>query len=117
MADRAALTQEESDSRQQVAALAVAMLSGEMSYCDGAPQLCALRHKVGGISDDDADFGVFILISSEPDHSPLKGSWLLWSASALDALSPECHRTEEWALGVAPNACENLVKRFRANDI
>jgi hypothetical protein len=114
MADRAALTQEEIDSRQRVVALAVAMLRGEISYFEGAAQLCALRHAVGGITDDDADFGAFLLMSSETDHLPLKKSWHLWSTSALVALSPECQCTEEWALGIAPGACENLVKRFRS---
>lgn len=48
------------DARSEVVAVAKAMLAGELSYAEGAYQICRLRNRVGGIGDRDEDFDVFV---------------------------------------------------------
>jgi hypothetical protein len=116
MTDRVARTQEEIDSRRQVVALVTSILAGEMTFMDGAEQIWRLRDKVGGVSDEDPDFEIFMVISSETDHLPLARTRHLWSGSALERLAPELERTEEWARSIASNACNSLVERFKVRD-
>ncbi len=114
MMDRAARTQEEIDARKRVVEVAMSILTGSMTYLDGAEHIWSLSHAVGGVANDDPDFRAFSVISSETDHLPLKRTRHLWSPAALQRLEPELKRTEGWARGVGLKACENLIARFRS---
>ena len=115
MTDCPARTQEEIDSRRQVVEIARSILAGEMIYLDGAVKIWRLSHDVGGVADGDPDFHVFMLISSETDHLPPKSARHLWSPSALERLTPELGRFEEWARSIAQEACKSLIERFGAD--
>lgn len=97
--------------RQKLVALCRAMFSGEMSFFEGAAQVCLLRHTIE-VPEDDLDLRAFVVIESETDHLPLKNIQHHWSAEALEQLQPEFERTEVWAKPFASIACENLIKRF-----
>jgi hypothetical protein len=111
-----ALSPDEIDARRQLVALAEAMLIGEVSYFDGAPKVCALQCRVGGVQSGDPDFEAFDVISSETDHLPIPTIGHLWSASALQRVQPEMVHTEAWAKDFAPKACVSLIARFKIND-
>uniref|UniRef100_UPI0039EEB754 DUF2489 domain-containing protein n=1 Tax=Bordetella sputigena TaxID=1416810 RepID=UPI0039EEB754 len=98
--------------RRQIVALAEAMLAGELSFFEGAVQVVDIKRRLSGITDEDPDFHVFLVIQSETDHLPHEAQRPLWSATALDALEAEFLRTEEWAKGFAEQACKNLIARF-----
>ena len=116
MGDRSAVTQAEIDARRQLVELAEAMLIGQISFLEGAPQVVALQYRVGGCESRDEDFDAFVLISSETDHLPTARARHLWSASALERVEPDIQRAEEWAQAFAPQACESLLSRFRTHD-
>lgn len=92
--------------------LAKQMLSKKMSFFEGAARMAPLRHDIDGLEYTDEDFLVFVLISSETDHLPLKVHHHLWDVEALKALDPDFKRVEEWAETFAVNACKNIIERF-----
>lgn len=100
------------DARSEVVAVAKAMLAGELSYAEGAYQICRLRSRVGGIGGRDEDFDVFVAIESETDHLPLQAQKHLWSEEALRELEPEAERTQKWAASFAERACQRLITRL-----
>ena len=97
--------------RQKLVALCRAMLSGEVSFFEGAVQVCSLRHNIE-VPEEDSDLEAFVLIQSATDHLPLKDIPHRWSAEAIKRLQPEFEKTEVWAKPFASKACENLIKRF-----
>ena len=97
--------------RQKLVALCRAMLSGEVSFFEGAVKACSLRHNIEA-PENDPDLQAFVLIESEADHLPLKDIQHRWSAEAIERLKPEFEKTEQWAKPFASVACENLIKRF-----
>lgn len=97
----------------KVTKLAKAMLDGDLSFLEGAAQISILRAKIKGITADDSDFNTFIGIASESDHLPLKEQRMLWNREVLKQLVPEFTRLEEWASSFAPQACKNLIARFK----
>lgn len=109
--DRPARNESEVKNRQDLVALCRAMISGELSYFEGALRVCPLRFNIG-VSEDDPDLMVFAGISSETDHLPPKHIQHRWSREALQRLQPEFERTEVWAKSFASKACENLIERF-----
>jgi len=112
MVDRKAFRETEIKARGQAVTLAIEMLSGRLSYLEGAPRILALQSKIGGLEDRDHDFDVFVLIASETDHLPLEKQRALWSSAALERLTPEFERAEKWAAQFAPEACRNIIARF-----
>ncbi len=111
MAGDPALDEFEVEARREVVALCRAMLSGEMSYFEGAFRICPLRHNIG-VSEDDTDLMAFVLIGSETDHLPPKHIQHRWSQEALLRLQPEFEKTEVWASPFGSKACKNLIERF-----
>ena len=109
--DRLARNESEAKARQELVALCGAMLSGELSYFEGAIQACSLRFVIG-VSEDDPDLMAFVSVSSETDHLPPKHIQHRWSPEALHRLQAEFEKTELWAKPFASKACENLIKRF-----
>ena len=97
-------------SRREIGRIAAAMLSGAMSFIEGARTIWGLGHSAG--LQDDADFNAFIVIESETDALPMGELRRMWNAEALEKLQPEIDRAEAWAREVGTSACERLVKRF-----
>jgi hypothetical protein len=116
MSDRPPENGYERSVRKQLVELVDKMLCGELSFLDGAVEVSRLKHEVGGVSDDDADFDVFVLIASETDRLPLKKFQHLWAAEALEKIHPDLERAEKWASGICQDECRNLLSRFRHDD-
>lgn len=113
MKEVAALNDSEETARRNLVKLCQAMLSGRLSYFEGAAEICRLRDQIR-IHDFDPDIMAFVVISSETDHLPLERMRHRWSAETLKMLEPEFERTEQWAASFASEACMHLVQRFGA---
>jgi Protein of unknown function (DUF2489) len=109
--DPPALNESQAQARVSLALLCHQMLNGELSFFEGAIQVCALRSSVG-LPEFDTDLLAFVAIASETDHLPPSHIQHRWSNAALDRLQPEFERTETWARGFASQACQNIVERF-----
>lgn len=109
--DSPALNEFQAQARASVVLLCRQMLAGELSFFEGAIQVCSLRFKIGA-SDTDADIMAFVAIESETDHLPRSHVQPLCSASMLQRLQPEFEKTEKWAMEFAAQACRNLIERF-----
>jgi hypothetical protein len=109
--DIPALNEYEEVARQNLVALCRAMLTGKLSFFEGAIQVCSLRSSIR-VSENDPDIMAFVVVESETDHLPPLLTQQHWSAEALHQLQPEFEKTEVWAKGFAPNACKNLIERF-----
>ncbi len=97
--------------RRTIALTALDMLAGRVSFIEGARCINGLRGSIG-LSWEDFDFQVFLLIDSETDVLPLAEVRKLWAPDALKKLQPEIDRSEAWAKEVGRRACENIVRRF-----
>ncbi|WP_321965226.1 DUF2489 domain-containing protein [Paraburkholderia sp. J7] len=97
--------------RQQVVSTAQAMLDGRLSFLIGSRQLASLRHETD-ITDDDADFLIFVAIDSETDAFPLGSVREHWDQRALAKLEPKIKEAELWASTVGADACRSLIARF-----
>lgn len=109
--DSPTLNEAEAHARERLVSLCRQMLSGELSYFEGAIEVCSLRFKVGA-RDTDVDLMAFVLIQSETDHLPTSRVQAFCSALKIQQLQPEFKKTEAWAKGFAPQACKNLIARF-----
>ena len=86
------------------------MLTGELSYLDGAR---FIRESCWAAQlEDDSDIAAFVLIESETDHLPLGPSRKDWSPAALEDKEFDLRRAEDWARGTAEEEVKNLVRRF-----
>ena len=111
MTDAPALNEDEERARKRLVELCSSMLSGKLSYFEGAVLVCNLRSRLR-VRDDDPDLTAFILIQSETDHLPLQAVRHRWSPDARRKLEPEFEQTEVWAQPFASEACERIIKRF-----
>jgi len=105
------LNETQAQARERVVLLCQQMLSGELTFFEGAIQICSLRFKVGA-PETDADFMAFVAIASETDHLPPSHVQPLCSTLMLQQLQPEFEKTELWAKGFAPQACRNLIDKL-----
>jgi len=111
--ETSSLNELEENARAKLVGLCQAMLAGQLSYFEGAVEVCQLRRQIR-VDDFDKDIMAFVLISSETDHLPVERVRHRWSAEALQMLKPEFALTEEWAAPFASAACRHLVQRFGA---
>ena len=99
------------ENRQQVAAIAQAMLDGRVGIIEGSRQLASLSHRIA-VAEFDPDFTPFIGIASETSHLPVGAERQLWAADALARKDIEIHAAEEhwreWALAT----CRRVLERF-----
>lgn len=97
--------------RSRVVETAKRMLSGEISFLDGANTLCSLRFEVG-IKEDDPDFLTFVGIDSETHNYPMREARQHWTKDALERLEPEIDQLEDWAKEAGQAPCQSLIRRF-----
>lgn len=109
--DTPALSESEEAARQNLVALCRAMLDSELSFFEGAVQVCALHSSIR-VSEDDPDIMAFVAIKSETDHWPMLRTQQHWYANALRRLQPEFDKIETWAKSFAVRACNHLIARF-----
>lgn len=102
----------EAAARKRLIEVVQAMLSKKTSFFEGAKVVFELRSHISGAVEFDPDFNAFVSIYSETEHLPHKEQRHLWGPDALAGLESEFEKTEMWASSFAPEACENLLKRF-----
>ena len=98
------------NARQEIGSTAATILSGALSFIEGARKLSRLRFAAD--LEDDADLITFVAIDSETDALPLGEVRKLWRADALSNLQSEIDKAQEWARNIGQASCERLVKRF-----
>ena len=112
---RTGMTHEEyvASVRAQVAALALEMLDGRISFLEGSIELSSLRFEAE-VDEHDEDFMAFVAIASETDSLPIGKSREYWSAEALERHKPAIEKATEWAKQFGIPACQSLIRRFHA---
>jgi hypothetical protein len=101
--------------RIRLAQCALAILSGTISFVEGARQITALRTQAK-LDDFDPDIIPFVVIDSETDALPLGQVRALWASDALAKLQPEIDAAEKWARDTGIKYCLSLVERFKPRD-
>ena len=96
---------------QRVVSVATDMLSGRLSFLEGARLLSHLRVALR-LPVDDPDFLPFVATDSETDHLPLGGVRRFWSAEALARLQSEIQSAESNARTSCTHAAQALISRF-----
>ena len=107
---RRRMTEEIIEARRKIVETARKLLSGSLSFIEGARAITALSHKAKMNRDD--DIVPFAAIDSETDAFPLGKVRELWNADALDRLQPDIDKAEEWVRDCAIQHCHNLIARF-----
>lgn len=99
--------------RHEASRICSGILEGNVDVLEGFHLLASLRWEVG-VDASDADFIVFVAISSEIDNLPIGEVRRYWSAEALERLEPELQAAIAWAMPMAVPACRSVVRRFSA---
>ncbi len=86
------------------------MLSGSLSYIEGARKLT--RSRFAADLENDSDLIPFVVIDSEADAFPFGPVREHWHPEALVKLQPEIERSEAWAGQLGRLAAERLATRF-----
>jgi hypothetical protein len=97
--------------RTNAAAIAAAVLAGQLSPVVGAIDLHRLRSSVD-VPNNDSDFEAFRLIDSECDGLPVGSVRRHWSPEALARKAPAVARAERWAMDTGGEAFRRVVARF-----
>lgn len=97
--------------RLRAAEIASGMIDGSVHYLEGAIELSALRFEVG-LPENDQDFLVFTVVSSEVDQLPIGVHRQYWSQEALERHEPEVKKSIIWAKKVSFTECKSIVERF-----
>jgi hypothetical protein len=97
--------------RGRILKTAQEMLTGKLSYIEGARKIIATG-KAARLDEWDPDLVPFVGIVSETDALPFGEMREHWQAAALDALQPEIDQKEAWACGLGEFHCRRLVERF-----
>lgn len=105
------LSPEAKRARQLLAELARKMITGELSFIEGAREIVLLRG-IAKFPDDDPDILPFRVIDSDTEIFPFGRARELWQKATLDRLQPEIDRAEEWARQDGTSACQNLIRRL-----
>jgi hypothetical protein len=87
------------------------MLTGKLSYIEGARKIVATG-KTARLDEWDPDLVPFVGIASETDALPFGEMREHWQVAALDALQPEIDEKEAWARSFGEFHCRCLVERF-----
>ncbi|MBU0983826.1 MAG: DUF2489 domain-containing protein [candidate division Zixibacteria bacterium] len=108
------LQKRERDKRNELVAIANAMLSGETDLIEGVRDICSLRFAVGDPQDD--AFMFFIAADSETDHFPVGQQRKLCADEYLQRVDREMQRYLADAREDMMTACRNIVSVFSRED-
>jgi hypothetical protein len=97
--------------RAQAVDIANQVLAGSLSPILGAIDLNRLRVSVG-VSDDDPDFLIFLVIDSECEGLPIGRARQHWAPEALASKQADVAHAEAWAMRTGREAFWNVVARF-----
>src|SRR5882672_5877335 len=98
------------EARRAIGMTTRALLTGALSYIEGARKIANLRFPAD--LERDSDIMPFVGIDSETDALPMGDFRHLWDPEALRKLQPEIDKAEQWARELGRQYCERLVKRF-----
>lgn len=107
------LEPEAQEARGEIVRTARDMLSGALSFIEGARLICQLRSRAK-LADLDPDILPFLGIYSETDALPIGDVRRLWAPEALARMQPEIDRLEQWARNFGTPKCQTLIDRFSA---
>lgn len=110
-----ALEPEAEWARLEIGRLARDMLSGKLSYIEGARSIWRLASSAR-LDNNDPDLRTFVAIDSDTDELPTGAVRELWDAQALRKMQPDFDRAEKWAQEVGREACESLARRFGGSE-
>ena len=113
MANKHSLEPESDRARREITEAARGMLSGALSFIEGARLICRLR-RCAELADFDPDIVAFIAIESETDTLPIGDARQHWAPEALEKLQPEIDSAEKWAQEIGRAECQRLIDRFGA---
>lgn len=102
--------------RRSVLEAAQEMLSGTLSYIEGARKINRAWQS-SRLNQHDPDFLPFVGIDSQTDALPFGEMRAYWQAAALKALQPEIDRMQDWARNFGEPYCRRLVDRFSRGEI
>jgi len=88
------------EARQVILGAAQDMLSGRLTFIEGARKIVAASW-AARLDERDPDLLPFVGIVSETDTLPFGDMRAHWQRAALDALQPEIDRMESWLAGWA----------------
>ena len=97
--------------RMKVVNIASDVIEGKRSILLAAQQITQLRFEID-LNEDNEDLLVFVAIDSECDSLPIGPDKEYWDKDSLKKKEKEIKETEEWALSIGTNACNNLIARF-----
>jgi len=98
--------------RLKLAAIALAMLTGTISFIEGARQIVPLARQAK-LDDFDPDIVPFICVDSETDAFPFNQVRAHWAPDALAKFQPEIELVEKWAGDFCREHCQKLIDRFK----
>jgi hypothetical protein len=90
------------------------MVTGELSYFDGARKMLDLKPYVSIKNITEDDFSAFKIIYSETDHIPSQALRKYMRDENLSNLEIDLKKTEAWAKLFAYEACLNLISKVEA---
>ncbi len=97
--------------RRHIVETACDMMSGRLSFIEGARRINGLRWSAK-LPEFEPDIIPFIGIDSETDALPIGEERRFWAPEALVRLQPEIDRAEQWAQDIGRAACQKLIDRF-----
>jgi len=100
--------------RSKIAEAAREMLSGRLSFLEGA-RIIVRFNALAGLANSDPDIVPFVTISSQTGALPLGETRKLWEPAALAKIQPQIEQAEKWAAEHATPHCRALIARFGAN--
>jgi hypothetical protein len=96
--------------RREIAKVARAAVTGNLSPLEAVRKICALRFMLGDPNSE--IFHVFMAIDSETDTLPLGDVRELWSPTALEKKDREMTAYFEWAKDDLAKGCQRLIDEF-----
>jgi hypothetical protein len=94
--------------RDRIVALAQAMLMGDLSFIEGARQICDLTGRAQ-LDIVEQPFAVFMAIDNETDAVPVGELRERWHPEAKVTLAPEWERAEDFARTYGDPACRDAI--------
>jgi hypothetical protein len=104
-------TPDATEAKRKIGEAARDMLSGALSFIEGARLINQLRW-AAKLGEFDLDILPFVAIDCETDALPFGHVRQHWAPDALAKLQPEIERSEQWAREFGQPYCQKLIDRF-----
>jgi len=98
--------------KELVLKAALSMLSGNLTYFDGAREILDLKSLIKKDNISDEDFLALMIIYSETDYIPNAALRKYLKDEDLLKVEVELKKIELWAKPFAEDACKNLINKI-----